>query len=181
MNDAILAEQLRKTGNLMDLLNDEAWVRDADADHASEEGTVEAGLGLQPYWDLLKNAAPEALQQQRWTMRVLSVLLPELKGWLESWQLGRSLEVVYLEAQQCLCSHLRNLTPEQTAWIEALLAAKELALPDEQTVIRTQSVTMLAQIFTAEDWQAIANATAQAMANDILQIGQSSTAPVATL
>jgi len=75
----------------------------------------------------------------------------------------------------------RNLTPEQTAWIEALLAAKELALPDEQTVIRTQSVTMLAQIFTAEDWQAIANATAQAMANDILQIGQSSTAPVATL
>ena len=101
MNDAILAEQLRKTGNLMDLLNDEAWVRDADADHASEEGTVEAGLGLQPYWDLLKNAAPEALQQQRWTMRVLSVLLPELKGWLESWQLGRSLEVVYLEAS-CL-------------------------------------------------------------------------------
>ena len=181
MNDAILAEQLRKTGNLMDLLNDEAWVRDADADHASEEGTVAAGLGLQPYWDLLKNAAPEALQQQRWTMRVLSVLLPELKGWLESWQLGRSLEVVYLEAQQCLCSHMRNLTPEQTAWIEALLAAKELALPDEQTVIRTQSVTMLAQIFTAEDWQAIANAAAQAMANDILQMGQSSAVPVVML
>lgn len=38
MNDAILAEQLRKTGNLMNLLNDEAWARDADADHASEEG-----------------------------------------------------------------------------------------------------------------------------------------------
>ena len=49
MNDAILAEQLRKTGNLMDLLNDKAWIREADADHASEEGTVEAGLGLQPY------------------------------------------------------------------------------------------------------------------------------------
>ncbi|MBD2427423.1 hypothetical protein [Phormidium sp. FACHB-1136] len=181
MNDAILAEQLRKTGNLMDLLNDEAWVRKADADHASEEGTVEAGLGLQPYVDLLKNAAPEALQQQRWTMRVLSVLLPELKGWLESWQLGRSLEVVYLEAQKCLCSHLRKLTPEQTAWIEALLAEKEQALPDEQTVVRAQAITMLAQIFTPEDWQAIANAAAQAMANDILQIGQSSAVPVVML
>ena len=181
MNDAILAEQLRKTGNLMDLLNDEAWVRDADADHASEEWTVEAGLGLQPCLELLKNAAPEALQQQRWTMRVLSVLLPKLKGWLESWQLGRSLEVVYLEAQKCLCSHLRNLTPEQTAWIEALLVEKEQALPDEQTVIRTQSVTILAQIFTSEDWQAIANAAAQAMANDILQMGQSSAVPVVLL
>ena len=62
MNDAILAEQLRRTGNLMDLLNDEAWVREADADRASEEGTVEAGLGLQPYVELLKNASPEALQ-----------------------------------------------------------------------------------------------------------------------
>jgi len=71
MNDAILAEQLKKTGNLMDLLNDEAWVRDADADHASEEGAVEAALGLQPYLELLKHAAPEALQQQQWTMRVL--------------------------------------------------------------------------------------------------------------
>lgn len=138
MNDAILAEQLRKTGNLMDLLNDEAWVRDADADHASEEGTVEAGLGLQPYVALLKNAVPEALQQQRWTMRVLSVLLPELKGWLESWHIGRSLDVVYLEAQKCLCSHLKNLTPEQTAQIEALLAEKEQALPDEQQGVPAQ-------------------------------------------
>jgi hypothetical protein len=53
MNDAVLTEQLRKTGNLMDLLNGEAWVREANTDHASEEGTVEAGLGLQPYVELL--------------------------------------------------------------------------------------------------------------------------------
>ncbi len=99
MNDATLAEPLRKTGNLMDLLNDEAWIRETDADHASEEGTVEAGLGLQLYVELLKNASPEALQRQRWYVQVLSILLPELRGWLESWQLGRSLEVVYMEAQ----------------------------------------------------------------------------------
>ena len=74
MNDAILAEQLRKTGNLLDLLNDEAWIREADADRASEEGTVEAGLGLQPYVELLKHASPEALQRQRWYVRVLSIL-----------------------------------------------------------------------------------------------------------
>ena len=148
MNDAILAEQLKKTGNLMDLLNDGAWVREADADHASEEGTVEAGLGLQPYVEFLKEVSPEALQRQRWYVQVLSILLPELKGWLESWQLGRSLEAVYMEAQKCLYGHLGNLTPEQTDWIKALLAEKEQALPDEQKVIRAEVIAMLAQIFT---------------------------------
>ncbi|MFQ4139067.1 hypothetical protein PGN35_022415 [Nodosilinea sp. PGN35] len=177
MNDAILAEQLRKTGNLMDLLNDEAWVREADADRAGEEGPVEAGLGLQPYVELIKNASPEALQRQRWTVKVLSILLPELKGWLESWHLGRSLEVVYMEAQKCLYRHLRNLTPEQTDWIEALLAEKEQPLPDEQKVVRAQAVTMLAEMFTAEDWQAIANVASQTMAKDILQMGQEAAVP----
>ena len=156
MNDTILSEQLRKTGNLMDLLNDEAWVREADADHASEEGTVEAGLGLQPYVELLKEASPQALQRQRWYVQVLSMLLPELKGWLESWQLGRSLEAVYMEAQKCLYDHLRHLTPEQTAWIEVLLAEGEQALPNEQKVIRAEAIAMLAQMFTTEDWQALA-------------------------
>ncbi len=177
MNDAILAEQLRKTGNLMDLLNDEAWVREADADRAGEEGPVEAGLGLQPYVELIKNASPEALQRQRWTVKVLSILLSELKGWLESWHLGRSLEVVYMEAQKCLYRHLRNLTPEQTDWIEALLAEKEQPLPDEQKVVRVQAVTMLAEMFTAEDWQAIADIASQTMAKDILQMGQEAAVP----
>ena len=181
MNDAILAEQLRKTGNLMDLLNDEAWVREADTDRASEEGTVEAGLGLQPYVELLKNASPEALQRQQWYVQVLSILLPELKGWLESWQLGRSLEAVYMEAQQRLYGHLRHLTPEQTVWIEVLLAEGEQALPDDQRVVRAEAIAMLAQMFTTEDWQAIANAASQTMAKDILQMGQKAAVPTLTI
>lgn len=44
MNNAILAEQLRKTGNLMNSLNDEAWVREADAAHTNEEDQGD-GLG----------------------------------------------------------------------------------------------------------------------------------------
>ncbi|MFQ4140501.1 hypothetical protein PGN35_029715 [Nodosilinea sp. PGN35] len=181
MNDATLAEQLRKTGNLMDLLNDEAWIRETDADHASEEGTVEAGLGLQLYVELLKNASPEALQRQRWYVQVLSILLPELRGWLESWQLGRSLEVVYMEAQKCLYGHLRHLTPEQMTWIEMLLTEGEQALPNEQKVIRAEAIAMLAQIFTPEDWQAIAYVASQTMAKDILRMGQESAVPTLTI
>ena len=181
MNDAILAEQLRKTGNLMDLLNDEAWVREVDAKDARDEGMVEAGLALKPYVELIKNASPEVLQRQRWYVGVLSILLPELKGWLKSWQLGRSLEAVYIEAQKRLYGHLKNLSPEQAEWIEALLAEKEQALPDEQRVIRAQAVSMLSEIFTSEDWQAIADVAAQTMANDILQIGQREGVSAATL
>ena len=181
MNDAILAEQLRTTGNLMDLLNGEAWVREADADHASEEGTVEAGLGLQPYVELLKDASPEALQRQRWYVRVLSILLPELKRWLESWQLGRSLETVYMEAQQRLYGHLRHLTPEQRAWIEMLLTEGEQALPNEQKVIQAEAIAKLAQMFTTEDWQAIAYAASQTMTKDILQMGQEAAVPTLTI
>ena len=151
MNDAILAEQLRKTGNLMDLLNDDDWVRAAD-----EEDFVEAGLGLQPYVDLIQGASPEALRRQRWYVRVLSILLPELKQWLESWQLGRSFEAVYMEAQQRLYRHLEQLTPEQQNWIEALLAEAEQAVPDEQKVVRAQAITWLAQLFSEEDWNALA-------------------------
>lgn len=167
MNDAILAEQLKKSGNLLDLLNDDHWVRQAD-----EEGFIEAGLELMPYVDLLKEASPEILRQQRWYVRVLSILLPELKGWLVSWQLGRSLEAVYMETQQRLYQHLKQLTPEQANWIEALLTEDEQALPDGQKVTRAQVITWLAQLFSEEDWQAIASTAAQALANDIQHMGR---------
>lgn len=170
MNDAILAEQLRKTGNLLDLLNADDWVRAAD-----EEDFVEAGLGLQPYVDLIQGASPEALRRQRWYVRVLSILLPELKQWLESWQLGRSFEAVYIETQQRLYKHLEQLTPEQQDWIEALLAEAEQAVPDEQKVIRAQATTWLAQLFSQEDWEDIAAIAAQTIAHDIHQLRQQTT------
>ncbi len=59
MNDRTLAEQLRKTGNLLDLLNDETWVRQADSNNTAEEGTIEAGLGLQPYLTLLEETSAD--------------------------------------------------------------------------------------------------------------------------
>jgi len=170
MNDAILAEQLRKTGNLLDLLNNDDWVRNAD-----EEDFVEAGLGLQPYVDLIQGASPEALRRQRWYVRVLSILLPELKRWLGSWQLGRSFEAVYMEAQRRLYKHLEQLTSEQQDWIEALLAEAEQAVPKEQKVIRAQATTWLAQLFTEEDWKAISAIAAQNIAHDIQHLAQVAT------
>jgi hypothetical protein len=140
--------------------------------NADEEGFVEAGLGLQPYVDLIQGASPEALRRQRWYVRVLSILLPELKRWLGSWQLGRSFEAVYMEAQRRLYKHLEQLTPEQQDWIEALLTEAEQVTPKEQKVIRAQATTWLAQLFSEEDWNAIAQAASQAIAQEIQHLGQ---------
>ena len=172
MNDEILAQQLAKTGNLLDLLNDDVWVRETEAIEAECGGQVEAGLGLQPYVELLQNASPEALRRQRWYVRVLSILLPELKQWLESWQLGRCFETVYMEAQQRLYRHLEQLTPAQQDWIEALLAEAAQAVPNEEKVIRAQATAWLAQLFTEADWLAISTLSAQAFALELQQLGR---------
>jgi len=170
MNDAILAKKLRKTGNLLDLFNDDDWVRSAD-----EGDFVEAGLGLQPYVDLIQGASPEALRRQRWYVRVLSILLPELKQWLESWQLGRSFEAVYIETQRRLYKHLEQLTSEQQDWIEALLAEAEQVVSEGHKGGRAQATTWLAQLFTEEDWKAISAIAAQNIARDIQHLGQEAT------
>ena len=82
-----------------------------------------------------------------------------------------------MEAQKCLYDHLRHLTPEQRAWIERLLAEGDQALPNEQKVIQAETIAMLAQMFTTEDWQLIAHVASQTMAKDILKMGQEAAAP----
>jgi hypothetical protein len=52
------------------------------------------------------------------------------------------------------------------------LAEGEQALPNEQKVIRAEAIAMLAQMFTTDDWQAIAHVASQTMAKEILQMGR---------
>lgn len=117
-----MAQQLAKTGNLLDLLNDEAWVQEAEAIEAECGGQVEAGLGLRPYLEQLATVPPDAFRQQRRQVQLFSILFPELKAWLQSWELGLSFEVVYIEAQRRLFEHLQRPTSEQATWLDALLA-----------------------------------------------------------
>ena len=172
MNDEILAQQLAATGNLMDLLNDETWLRETAAVEAECGGRVEAGLGLQPYVEQLEAVPPETFRRQRRQVQVLSILLPELKAWLQSWGLGLSLEAVYIEAQRRLCGHLQQLTPEQATWIEALLAESAQLPASEQKTVRGQAIAMLSQLFTEDDWQAFAQVAAEGMAQGVLQVRQ---------
>ncbi|MBE7385741.1 MAG: hypothetical protein F6J95_030665 [Leptolyngbya sp. SIO1E4] len=181
MDDAILAQQLAKTGNLLDLLNDEVWLQETDAIEAECGGRVEAGLALKPYVEALAKAPPEAFRRQRHQVEILSILLPELKNWLQSWNLGLSFEAVYVEAYRRLYGHLEQFMSEQAAWIEALLAEDEQQLPMAERTVRSQTTAMLVQIFTQEDWRAFADTAAKGMAQGVLQRGQREAVPSAAL
>lgn len=181
MNDQLLAQQLAKTGNLLDLLTDEAGLQAADAADAAADadwdGPIEAGLGLKAYVEQLETVPLEAFRHQRWSVRLLSILLPELKTWLHSWNLGLSFEAVYIEAQKRVYGHLQQLTPEQQAWMDALLAEDEQKLPMAERVLRSQVVALFSTLFTEEDWQSLADIAAQGMAQGVLRVGQKKAIP----
>lgn len=181
MDDRVLAAQFAKTGNLMDLCFDEAWLRTPDAIGEAYDGPVEAGLALKPYVEALAKVPPEAFRCQRHQVEILSILLPELKTWLQSWDLGLSFEAVYVEAYRRLHGHLKQFMSEQAAWIEALLAEHKQQLPMVERTVRAQTTVMLAQMFTQEDWQALADTAAQGMAQGVLQWGQREAVPSVAL
>ncbi|NEP15466.1 MAG: hypothetical protein F6J97_01030 [Leptolyngbya sp. SIO4C1] len=163
MDEQALAQQLAKTGNLLDLLNADPWGQADDWD-----GSIEAGLDLKAYVEQLDQVPVEAYRLQRWYVRLLSILWPELKTWLQSWNLGLSFEAVYTEAKQRVYQHIKELTPEQTDWMNALLAEDEQRLPVAERQVRAQVVPMLSALLTPEDHQALANIAAQDMAKGVL-------------
>ena len=175
MKDETLAQQLANTGNLLDLLNNQAWLRETQAIETDCGGRVEAGADLKSYTAQLDAVSPSASGRQRHQVKVLSILLPELNVWLQSWGLGLSFEAVYIEAQRRLYEHLQQPTVEQAAWLEALLAEDDQPLTSEQNVIRGQAIAMLSRMFTEDDWQAFAQTAAEGMAAGILQVRQHET------
>ena len=86
MDEQRLAEQLKKTENLMDLASDPEWLAEA----SDYSGPVEAGVMARPYDNYLNSLTSEQHRSLRFQAQLLSVLLPELKQWIESWGLGTS-------------------------------------------------------------------------------------------
>lgn len=151
-------------------LNDPVWLRqNADVEG---DGYVEAGNGLQGYVALLKAVTPEAFREQKRLVRALSVLLPALRDWIVSWNLGASFEAVYIEAQSLLFHHIQQASAAHESWIEELIAAHEQGTRAEHPQAQLQLRERLAEILTQENWQALATAAAQDVEKRILQLSQ---------
>ncbi len=129
-----------------------------------------------PYVEYLKSLTPDQHRFLRRRMRLFSILYPELKVWLQSWDLGRSFDAVYTEARQLIYERLKQPTPEQTDWFDALIAEDDQNLPMSERTLRAQVVPMLSALLTQEDRQALADIAAQGMSAGVLQMVQVDTA-----
>lgn len=160
IEDAARAEQMALA---------ESMLYESD-DDAADDGWVEAGAVMAPYVSELKAASSEAVERQRRYMRLMTMLLPGLKQWMLSWNLGASFEGVYAEAQRCIYEYLKQPSPTFHDWLE------ELLVEDEQPVaampVRARTASVLAQLFTAEDWQRLATVAAEGMSQGVLKIAE---------
>ena len=166
MDDRILAEQLAKTGNLMDLCRDEDWVREAARIEDECNGQVEAGLATKAYAAAkYDDSLGEVRQALRLQMRVQSILFSELRLWMEEWDIGISFEDTYTEARQLVRAHLKQPTPLLKDWVEAVLAEDIQAKELTEKPIRDQTRTQLSLMMTDGDWATLAQVAAAAAAN----------------
>ena len=164
-----------KVNALLSAPCDEDWI--AETEHIEGDSWVEAGVMAKPYVEYLKSLTPEQHRFLRRRMRLFSILYPELEGWLQSWGLGRSFKAVYTEARQLIYERLKQPTPEQNDWIDALIAEDDQNLPRAERTLRAQVIPMLSSLLTQEDRQALADIAAQGMAQGVLQMVQVDAVP----
>jgi len=168
MNEQKMAEQLKKSGSLMDLTFDQEWLEGA----AEDDGWVEAGVAAIPYYNYLKSLTQEQHRFLRFRARLVMILLPELRRWVETWGLGLSLEAVHTASRNMLYQHLKRLMEEQENWIAALIEEDDQNLPMEKRSVRSQTIAVLSQLFTTDDWNELAKVAAQEMSQTVMQVQQ---------
>lgn len=95
MDDQTLAAQYAQTGNLMDLCQSESWLQESAQIKDAVGGQVEAGLEMKAYVQAMGLFTPEQSQTIRQQMKVQSILFPELRQWMECWDLGAGFEETY--------------------------------------------------------------------------------------
>lgn len=170
MDEQTQAEQYARTGNLMDLCNNEAWVREVARIEDECGGNVGAGISMRGYEAWLQKSSSEERRQMQQRMRLQSILFSELHAWMQTWGLGVSFEETYTLARRLVRDRLEEASPEQATWIEALLAEDLQELPQEKPV-RGETVTRLTEMLTLEDWRSLAAVASRAISAEVLRVG----------
>lgn len=165
LDERKLAEQWEKTGSFMDLCRDEAWLDEAARIEDECNGRVEAGLAVKAYAAAKYDPAlAHVRQNMRRKMRLQSILFSELNRWMEEWNIGVAFEETYTEARQLVRSHLKQLSPALSDWIEAVLE-EDKQPNDAERPVRSQTRAQLSLMLTDEDWEVLAGVAANAAAN----------------
>ncbi|MEL6765391.1 MAG: hypothetical protein AAFO87_17420 [Cyanobacteria bacterium J06607_6] len=168
MDERKLAEQLAKTGNLMDLCWDPEWLEESA--HIEEEcnGRVEAGLAMRAYAHAKYDPAlADVRKELRRKMRLQSILFVELNRWMKEWDIGAAFEETYTEARQLVRAHLKQPSPALADWIEAVLEEDKQS-EDADKPVRSQTRAQLVLMMTDEDWKTLAQVAAAAAEENVL-------------
>mgnify|MGYP001792205179 CR=1 FL=1 len=169
MDDQTLAEQLAKTGDIMDLARDEAWVRESARIEEECGGRIEAGLAVKAYAQAkYDDSLVHVRQELRSQMRVQSILFGELRRWMEEWDIGGAFSDTYTEARELVRTHLKQPTPELKTWVEAVLEEDTQVPEGADKPLRAQTGAQLSMMRSEEDWETLARGAAAAIADIIL-------------
>jgi hypothetical protein len=176
MDDNTLAAQYAQTGDLMDLCNTDAWLQESIQIEDEVSGQVEAGLAMQEYHHTVNALRTDQLQHLRQQMRVQSILLTGLRQWMDSWDLGAGFEDTYAIARRFIREHLANPTPTQQSLVERLWIENQDS--SANPLKQQQVVAILSEMFTQENWQAMAKVASHSISSQVLSAGQTQTNPV---
>lgn len=173
MDDQTLAEQLAKTGDMMDLARDKNWVRESAQIETECGGRIEAGLDMKAYaqakYDDSLAPVRQALRRQ---MRIQSILFVELERWMMEWDIGIAFEATYTEARERVRTHLKQPAPELAAWAEAVLIEADSTPPLSAQPARAQTRAQLLAMMTDEDWETLAQIAASAASASVLSVAK---------
>lgn len=151
--------------NLMQLMLDEDWVREAV--RIEEEAGCDIGAGF----DLGANLG-EFLQNPAEFARLLelrSLIMGEFLKLLASWDLGAGMEAAVACGRQLLMERLLHPSLEAQQQILAMLS-QELTAEGETTKKDGSELRFLVRsILTHSDWDAIAEAAANAIREQVLR------------
>jgi hypothetical protein len=167
MDDKIIAEQYAKTGNVMDLCSTEAWLQEIENEGDSQ---IEAGLSMRGYLNQVNALTTEQSKNIRHQMRVQSALFTVLHDWMGTWDLGAGFQDTYTIARRLIRQHLAAPTPSLQLFMDTLSAADSQTTSDNKPN-QQQVIELLAELFTPDDWEIMAQAASQSISSKVLNTG----------
>jgi hypothetical protein len=159
MNNEILWEQYKKTGDIMDILHDHDVLREMIKAEDACMGSI--GAGFPAYSNNPQPVDPDKLSQVMFQVRLQSVLFTELETMMSLANLGAGTEAAITEARSRIRQQLVRLTEEQRMFFDDLVA-EELAEPLVKPV-RAQLKAKIYLLLPVADWNAVWQAATNAL------------------
>jgi hypothetical protein len=144
---------------------DKEWLQSAADEEAALGIDVEAGVWLANR-KVTRAPDPAKLPPLLKAVRLQAILFTELKDWMESWNLGAGLDDAMICARRIIRLHLSDCSEDEQA--------------ENPPILRQQVVSQLHAMLTPEDWQAIAQAASQSIAQQVLVVQQAPSFPAAS-